>query len=267
MKEVKGVLGVATYVTTHKVKVLYDPTILTDQKIQAEIFTPQKAVVRELPDSILNIKMVTCQLDNFFDPNDFSHLSLLLKEKSDALGLESVFSCPVTIRLFLPYNSNLNASGLKEMIETKILKINTKELSTHFDLSFKLVGTPLFQTIRLTEYKNKMFEPYQRTFNWKKSYRETMLDTLKIQIEPKQYDIEALPYFVSHLSNNNGIVGFHSTMDSASRVFFNIIFIDSLTNSTSILKNMKNDTLTINYEGGEVGKIANKFKRLFKFSP
>jgi ferredoxin len=260
MKEVKGVLSVATYVTTHKVKVLYDPAILTDQKIQAEIFIPQKAVVRELPDSVQNIKMVTIQLDNFFDPNDFSHLTMLLKEKSDVLGVESVFSCPVTVRLFLPGNSNLNESGLKEMIETKILKITIDGQPTHFDLSFKLVGTPIYQTIKPTDYKNRMFEPYQSTFNWKKSYRETMLDTLVVQSDPKQYDLEALPYFVSHLSNDIGVVGFRSSIDSASRIFFNIIYIDSLTNSPSILKNMKNDTLTINYEGGEVGKIVNKFK-------
>ena len=260
MKEVKGVLGVATYVTTHKVKVWYDPAILTDQKIQAEIFTPQKAVVRELPDSMQNIKMVTCQLDNFFDPSDFSHLNMLLKEKSDALGLESSFSCPVTVRLFLPDNSNLNESGLKEMIETKILKINTEGQSTHFYLSFKLVGTPIFQTIRLTEYKNRMFEPYQRTFNWKKSYRETMLDTLVVETDPKQYDLEALPYFVSHLSNDNGVVGFQSSIDSVSRIFFNIIYIDSLTNTTKILESMRSDSLTINYEGGDVGKVVNRFK-------
>jgi hypothetical protein len=260
MREVKGVLGVATYVTTHTVKVWYDPAILTDLKIQEEIFTPQKAVIRELPDSIQNIKMITCQLDNFFDPNDFSHLTLLLKEKSDVLGLESVFSCPVTVRLFLPGKSNLNEAKLKELIETKTLNINTKELSTHLDLTFKLMGTPLSQSIKLTEYKNKMFEPYQRTFNWKNNYRETMLDTLKVQIDPKQYDIEALPYLVSHLSNDNGVVGFHSVMDSTLSIYFNIIYLDSLTNSTSILKNIKNDTLTINYEGGETGKIANKFK-------
>ncbi|MCK9640412.1 MAG: 4Fe-4S binding protein [Prolixibacteraceae bacterium] len=260
MREVTGVLGVATYVTTHTVKVWYDPAILTDLKIQEEIFTPQKALIRELPDSIQNIKMITCQLDNFFDPNDFSHLTLLLKEKSDVLGLESVFSCPVTVRLFLPGNSDLNEATLKELVETKTLNINTKELSTHFDLTFKLIGTPLIQSIRLTEYKNKMFEPYQRTFNWKNNYRETMLDTFKVQIDPKQYDIEALPYLVSHLSNDNGVVGFHSVMGSTSSIYFNIIYLDSLTNGTLILKNMKNDTLTINYEGGETGKIANKFK-------
>jgi len=260
LKEVKGVLGVATYVTTHKVKVLYDPAILSDQKIQAEIFTPQKAVVRVLPDSIQNIKMVTCQLDNFFDPNDFSHLSLLLKEKSDALGVESVFSCPVTVRLFLPGNSNLNESELKEMIETKTLKINTKKQSTHFDLSFKLVGAPIFQTIRLIEYKNRMFEPYQSTFNWKKSYRETMLDTLVVQADPKQYYLEALPYFVSHLSNDNGVVGFQSSMDSTAKILFKIIYIDSLTNTTKILESMRSDSLTINYEGGDVGKVVNRFK-------
>jgi len=87
-----------------------------------------------------------------------------------------------------------------------------------------------------------------------------MLDTLVVQADPKQYDIEALPYLVSHLSNDNGVVGFRSSMDSTSRIFFNIIYIDSLTNSPSILKNMKNDTLTINYEGGDVGKVVNKFK-------
>jgi len=77
-----------------------------------------------------------------------------------------------------------------------------------------------------------------------------MLDTLVVQADPKQYDLEALPYFVSHLSNDNGVVGFRSSMDSASQIFFNIIYIDSLTNGTSILKNMKSDTLIVNYEGG-----------------
>ncbi len=260
MKKVKGVLGVSTFVTTHKVKVLYDPTILTDQKIQAEIFAPQKAVVRDLTDAIQNIKMVTCQLDNFFDPNDFSHLSMLLKEKSDALGLESAFSCPVTVRIFLPGNSDLNEAKLKELIEAKILNINTKESTMHFDLTFKLIGIPLFQSITPTEYKIRMFEPFKRTFNWKKSYREKMLDTLKVQIDSKQYDIEALPYLVSHLSNDNGVVRFQSSIDSTAKILFKIIYIDSLTNTTKILESMRSDSLTINYEGGDVGKVLNKFK-------
>jgi hypothetical protein len=56
------------------------------------------------------------------------------------------------------------------------------------------------------------------------------------------------------------VVGFESTIDSTADVKFKILFIDSLTNRGNIMNNIKKDTLTINYEGGETGKLKNMFK-------
>ncbi|MEI7831065.1 MAG: 4Fe-4S binding protein [Prolixibacteraceae bacterium] len=260
MKQVKGVYGVATFVSTHKVKVYYDPAILNDVKIQAELFTPQKSEIQALTDGLQSVKMVSGLLDNFFDPSDFANLTLLLKEKSDALGVESEFSCPVTVRIYLPGNSTLSENSLKDILETKVLAVTTVGQSSKLSLSFKLASPLTFKSIALKDYKYKMFDAYENSFNGKSNYREAILDTLVVPSEHKTYNLNAVSYFVSHLSNDNGIVGFKSSMDSTSQIYFNIIYVDSLTNRDKIFKSMKSDTLTINYEGGEVGKVVNKFK-------
>jgi hypothetical protein len=229
-------------------------------KLQAELFTPQKTEIRGMENGLQSVKMVSCLLDNFFDPSDFANLSLLLKEKTDALGVESEFSCPVTVRIYLPGNSELNGNSLKDILESKILTVTTEGQPSKLALSFKLASQLTFKSIALKDYKYKMFDAYENSFNGKSHYREAVLDTLVVPSEHKTYNLNAVSYFVSHLSNDNGVVGFKSTMDSTSQIYFKIIYVDSLTNEGKILKNMKSDTLTINYEGGEVGKVVNKFK-------
>ena len=105
-----------------------------------------------------------------------------------------------------------------------------------------------------------MFESYQNTFNWKPGYDKGIPDTLIVPAGSNQSVPDSLAYFVSHLSNDTGVVGFQSSMDSTAKILFKIIYIDSLTNTAKILKSMKSDSLTINYEGGEVGKVVNRFK-------
>ena len=260
MHEVKGILGVATYVTSHKVKIYYDAALINERGLQAELFIPQKKILRRQEVEINTIKMVSCSLDNFFASSDFTNLSILLKEKTAALALESEFNCPVTVRIYFPGNCEISQSYLTQILETKNLNMVSGSQHTALNLSFKLVNKPELCTITRKDYRIRMFESYRNTFNWKTDYRDSSLDTLLVPADPDQYNLHALSFFVSHLSNDNGVVGFQSSLDSSAQVWFKIIYVDSLTNSEKIVKAMNNDTLIVNYEGGEVGKVANTFK-------
>lgn len=260
MKQVKGVYGVATYVSSHKVKIYYDATILNDQMLQQELFTPRKAIIQSPGSDFNEVKIFSLMLDNFFDPSDFENLSVLLKEKTDAYGLESEFSCPVTVRIYFPGNSEWSGSKLVEILETKKIEISSGKDRSELNLSFKVVGQPILKTISGTNYYFKMFEPYNHTFNWKPNYREADVDTLVVPLHLLRYEQDSLSYLVSHLSNDGGVVGFHTTMDSLGHIIFKINYLDSLTNSANILKAMASDTLLVNYDGGETGKIVNWFK-------
>lgn len=260
MKNVNGVLGVATYVGSHKVKIYYDAAILNDSLLQAELFVPGKIAIRSPGAEVVEVKMAALLLDNFFDPMDFDKLSMLLNEKTDALGIESEFSCPVTVRIYFPANSVINEPKLREIVETRKIEVKSDESPITLNMAYKVVGRIAFKSIDVKAYRLRMFEPLHRTFNWKTEYRESMLDTLTVPVDTVQYDSGLLPYFVSHLSNDDGVVGFHTAMDSMNAIFFKVIYLDTLTNSSNIINAMHCDTLIVNYEGGEKGKMANKFK-------
>jgi hypothetical protein len=75
-----------------------------------------------------------------------------------------------------------------------------------------------------------------------------------------KYDTKALPYLISHLSNDTGIVGFESAIDSALHITFEIIYVDSVTNGANIQKALQCDSLSITYSDDEKAKVLNMFK-------
>ena len=260
MKEMKGVLGVSTYVGSHSVKVYYDPAVLNDSLIQAELFVPRRSVIREPVRKEGDVHVASLLLDNFFDPTDFDKLTFLLKEKTDALGAESEFSCPVTLRIYFPGDNIPEEKQLKELLETRKAKISSGESVHNLEMNYRVAGKISFSKMETRRYRQLMFDAHHRKFNWKESYREEMLDTLTVPIGELPYDKEALPYFVSHLSNDDGVVGFHSEMDSLNSIYFKVVYIGSMTNADKILEAMKSDSLTVNYEGGEKGRMLNMYR-------
>ena len=260
MKQVNGVLGVATYVTSNKVKVFYDPAMLTNEKIQSMLFTPMKTPLRLLEKEENEVKVASLLLNNFFDPMDFTYLSILLKEKTDAIGVESEFNCPVRVRIYFPASSNPDEKKLTEQLESKEIPVESDGKIKNIELAYQVVNKIEFSTISKKEYVQKMFQPYIKEFNDKEKYSPVVMDTLKVPLGINKYDSKAMPYLISHLSNDTGIVGFETALDSALRVTFEIIYVDSVTNSANIHKALKCDSLSVTYSDDEKGKVLNMFK-------
>ena len=260
MKNMKGVLGVSTYVTSHTVKVWYDPTVLTNEKIQASLFTPNKTPIRLLEKGENEVRVATLLLDHFFDPMDFTYLSILLQEKSEAVGLETEFNCPVRVKIYLPGSSGISEEKLKEQLESKSILVETAGKKKSIALAYSVINKIEFSTITKREYLKKMFQPYARDFNGKVKYNLSVLDTLVVPLGTNKYNTKTLPYLISHISNDDGVVEFQSVLDSAQQIAFQIVYVDSMSNAAKILQAMKSDSLSVSYSDGEKGKIINMYK-------
>jgi len=260
MKQVEGVRGVATYVATNTVKIYYDPEILNDVKIQAKLFTPMKSPIHIMEKECREVKVASMLVDKFFDPMDFTYLSILLRDQTNALGLESEFDCPVRIRIYFPASSTLTEEELVAKIESRNLTVVSGGKKKTIELQYKVINKIDYSTITARAYVEKMFQPYLKSFNDQAKYSASVQDTLTVPLGTNKYNTKALPYLISHLSNDEGVVEFKSVLDSAQQVAFEIIFVDSLTNREKILQSIKSDSLSVTYSDGETGKIANIYK-------
>ena len=260
MKQVNGVLGVATYVKHNRVKVYYDPQKLTVAKIQELLFTPSKTVLKPLKKGVAEVKEVTVWLDNFFDPYDFNYLTRLLVEKTNAVGLVSEYACPVLVKIYFPADNELNEKELINVLESKTLTYEAGETRKTVDLGYKVGKGPLYKTLSSAEYATVLFKPYVAEFNSFTKYDSTVVKIYEVPLGANKENKAKLNYLVSHLSNNKGIVGFRTLLNDQYEEKVAISYVDTLVNAKDIIGIMNSDTLYYSMRNGTKGKMVNIFK-------
>ncbi len=258
MQQVEGIYGAATFVKHHKVKLYYDPDILTEEKIQEQMFKPQNKKIRTLttePDSIYG---VTYHLDNFFDEMDFTYLQVLLYNQTKAVGLISEFDCPVTVKIF--FEEPVKLDSLSPIVESKSMEAATTsgDIKT-FKLGYKIAGKPELFKVSKDEYLRSFFIPFERNFNYWDTYSDEVLQVYKISLgkNPKNYN--RLSYITSHLSNDDGVIGVNTRLDESFEIIMNITYVDSMTTVPRIEAALLSDSLQVSFSSGEQAKVANMF--------
>ena len=66
-------------------------------------------------------------------------------------------------------------------------------------------------------------------------------------------------YLVSHISNNDGVIGLQTVLNDEFKEVMEISFVDTMTNSNHIYQLLNSDTLRFTYSDGRTGKIENVF--------
>ena len=260
MRPVNGVLGVATYVKTHKVKIYFDPQKLTAAKIQEMLFTPSKAILKPLKQGAEEVKEVTVYLDNFFDPFDFSYLTRLLMDRTAAVGLVTEYACPVLVKIYLPGDYDISESDLISVLESKTLSFMVAEQEKTVELGYKVNKAPVFKTISRDEYSKILYRPYVAQFNGFTKYDSSAVKTLKFTMGKNNENRAKLSYLVSHLSNNRGIIEFRTLLNEKNEELVAVSYVDSLTNAQTVFQTLNNDTLIFNNRDGSKGRMENTFK-------
>ncbi len=258
MKNVDGVYGVATFVKHHRVKLYYDAEKLNEEKIQELLFTPQKAPVKTLKKGVETIYGVSLKLENFFDSYDFSYLSMLLQQKTDAVGVISEFACPVIVKIYFPAEIE-NMDELISILEAETLTYKTKSGESTVELNYEVSGEPEYFSIPRKEYVSLLFTPYEKSFNHKNDYGADVIKTYRFAMGKNSKLKKWYSYMVSHLSNDDGVVEFRTMLDESDDEMAMISYVDTITTVENIKAALLSDSLTITYSSGQQKKVLNMF--------
>jgi NAD-dependent dihydropyrimidine dehydrogenase PreA subunit len=260
MRKVAGIYGVTTYVGSHTVKIYYDPAVLNDDKILRLIFVPGKRIIKPLPAETDSVAFYSMKVDQFFDPLDASYLQYLLAQNSKACGFQTEYGCPVVVRVYFPEGSQPSAEEMKRVIETRKLSFLNEGNEFNVKLKYKVTEiAPEPEVISLNEYTLQMFSKYNSKFNDYTNYTTDITSKYTLDMGDNSSKKNRLSFLVSHLSNNKGIIGLETGLDSARKEEIIITYVDSMVAPEEIFKEINADSLYIHYTDGRSGKVPNPF--------
>jgi len=258
IKDVKGILGVETYVGSKMVKIFYDPLLIDEKGIQKAIFTPSVVFLNE-PVNV-EIGVINIKIEKYFDSYDEYYLTELLSANPAVYGFSTTFGEPVNAKIYFD-PVKLSSSKIIAIIESPELKIGDGETENIQKLNFKVqYAEEKFPLINLQEFYMDMIPAMDDTFNKFSRYKSTDISVYEIILSSFNKEIaDQLPYMESHLSNNNGIVGF-KTCYTNEGVFIQISFVNSMTNTSDIFKLLTAPKLKVYFNDGSSEERDNPFK-------
>ncbi len=259
MRKVDGVLGVATFVKEHRVKIWYDPEKLDTVKLQEVMFAPDKTVLRPIAPEVDSITVVKLTLENFFDPYDFIYLTQLLEQKTSATGLVSEFGCPPIVKICFPSDSLPGEETLKTILESKKLTYGVNGSQTTVKLGYKVASRPELSKTGRSQYIRMLFVPFDMDFNDRKAYSDSVVSIYEVPLGQNAKLWKRFSFLVSHLSQDDGVVEFRTDINPEEKEVAHIFFVDTITNAGNIFKALAADSLVVSYSTGETRKLENMF--------
>jgi polyferredoxin len=260
MRKVNGIYGVSTYVASHTVHIIYDTTLFDDVKLQKFLFVPEKRIIETVANDVDSVSYYTLTVDKFFDPLDATYLQHLLDQTTEACGYQSEFACPVIIRIYFPAGKEPGIEDLTKAIETKNLSFTANDFEFNVKLPYKVVTLeePAKKISKL-DYMKGMYDPTSSFFNGYDGYTPESVREYVLKMGDNSLLQDRYVYLISHLSNDGGVVGFETLLDTLGEELGIIRYIDSITSPENIFRAVNNDTLLFHYSDGTTGRLANPF--------
>ncbi len=261
MRSVEGIYGVSTYVASHTVHILYDTAMYNDEKIQQLIFVPVKRVIEEPSADVSNIVYHTLTIDKFFDPLDATYLQHLLDQKTEAVGYKSDFACPVIVRIYFPEGKAPDRETLIKAIESKNLRFTVNETEFNVKLPYRVVTLEENSgSMPVNEFAREMFMPVKSFFNEYQKYTPDVLKGMPVRLGDNAQLKQRYNYLISHISNDEGVVGFETLLNDAGEEMVTLWYVDTLTVPARIFSVMNADSLLLHYGDGTTGTVPNPFR-------
>lgn len=259
MHNVKGVMGVTAYVGTKTVKIFYDSSVLNETQLEEAIFTPMKQPIRTLAKEVVSLQKVSIKLDKFFDTFDFNYLCRLMQQKTKAVGVETVYGCPVVANLYFPADVKIDENELTEILESDELTYKIKDGSKTVKLIYAVIGDYTYEPITKADYVNLMFKPYEAEFGRMKNYSDDAIGTFLVAMGKNKSQAKNLKYLASHLYNSDEVLGIKNLINENLQQMLEVKYVDSMLTNDKVLDLLNCDTLYFNYSSGKKGAVKNMF--------
>ena len=265
VEKVAGVHGVKTFVNRHSVEILYDPARTTEEKIQEAIYTPVKFRVNT-PDhnAVDSLKVVTIRTEKMYDKLDINYLGMQMRLSGKKIyGVESEFSCPLIVRVFMDPSEDLSAEWFKEIVEMDVLEMpvhggGVNEIEVDYEFVKMEEG---FTMVNTAEYVKNLFSGF--SVQWKSRIEAAGNKQQYIyEIVDKNYEkpiiLRNMPYLSNHLSKHEGVIGVYLTLNDDLQPCIRLRYADPMTEDR-LWELITMETWTITYKADDVREEAAKF--------
>ncbi len=261
MKQVKGVLGVETYIRSHTARIYYDSTQVTPEKIRRAIFTPTQTMVARLPAHLDSLSAVTMGIDKLFDTYDQFYLTRLLAQTKGVYGFSTHFGEPVRTTIFYDPKA-VTPEKIKEMIEQPRLVYVSRGKEITVDLHFKVAFIePQIKRLAASEFRSNMFKPVDLKFNEYEKYDKDQLAVFEISF-PQAANPRwrrSITMLISHVSTDDYVVRFRTLLKKG-KPLAQIFYVKGKTSADKIYEALNKEMLTVHYRNGKTGQVKNPFK-------
>lgn len=270
MEAVRGVHGVKTYVGSHTVDILYDPSKTTAEKIQEEVFIPSHfRVWSPDPAKLSELKCITIRTENMYDKLDLNYLGLQFRNTGKSIfGVESEYNCPLIVRVYMSPDEELDEDWFRQIVSLKSLDMpvhggGVKSTPVDFEFVRMEKGET---TIGISDYLHNMFDPFTAEFNGRYPDGDsTMVEKRVVHYEGQpqfMYEVaeqnyekpiikRALPYLSNHLSKEEGVIGLYLRLNKDLVPAIMVRFAAPMT-AERVRELMDMETWTITYSEDDV---------------
>ncbi|MBI5475217.1 MAG: 4Fe-4S binding protein [Ignavibacteriales bacterium] len=260
LEQVEGIIGLDTYAKSNKVKIYYNPGLITEENVKAALFTSGKYELRTIVNNYDSIGVLDIGIYRLFDAVDFNNLNILLKQKEGIVGFESYFGEPVRVTVYY-YAQLIDPEEIKMQIEKKSILYKTEtgenELELDFDAEEKY---EVRNKIIPDEYLKRIFIEFDDDYSDGSEYNEDELKIFKFPLtgfENSQFK-NSLEYLSGYLSNIDGIIRFAVRYNKG--VFGYIYYDENNINADKIISALQTDKISYYISETEKEEIDNPFK-------
>ncbi len=234
--DTKGIYGVRTFINHHCVRIFYNKNEIADSTIKRIIYSPVKFKIKNPTKDVANIKIFTFHTDNMPDPVDVNYLGMQFRQSDNKFyGLESVYSIPLTLRLYVDASENINVLVLKETVDLKNIVIQLhggKQRIEKVDYKFLSLDNKV-NTIPKRAFLEHFFKTYKKYFVEFDLNKCSKLEIIYPDLD-KPLVYRALPTLANYLSSKNGILGLETTLNTNDEYIIRIYYSEKLINTKLI---------------------------------
>ena len=265
LKKINGVYGVATFVKHSNVDIYYNPAEVTEERIRELIYIPSKFKIATPPKDVENIKVVTIYTEKMYDRMDPNYLGLQFRNTGKGYyGLETEYSCPLTVRLYMDLDEPIDEKFFKKMVEMKELEMLIHGGGTNIvKVDFEYIGiSDVVDTISRREFLIRQFTTFSVPF---KSNQEEWAGKNEAVYELVYPDLDKplitrnLPFLSNHLSQIPGFISIETLVNEADEYCFRITYSKDALDDDKIWEVLNRSKWTIKNREGVMEEVDPKF--------
>ncbi len=259
---IKGIVGMDAYAASHTIEIFYDKNQIKLEDVKESIFVPTKQMCRNLaPDGPDSLNVWEVGIDGVFDRVDYTNLVRALRVEEGVYGFQTMFGEPIEALVY--YDAAIiDTNKIKELVEAEEISYNSKGAVKTVEIEFSISehGKSAGK-IGNFDFRKLMFHSFSSKVN---KYDTHDTKNVSVLVYPKEdawhpFVKRKMPYLVSHLSDNNGIIRFATGYEQDGPMCL-VYFDTTITNIDEVRKILTAEKMNVHYTNGTTKQMENSFK-------